>query len=267
MSFTTSKDLVQIDAPHTTVRLGDPPRRWYRPAMPGAAVQETLNRDALVRPTPIIDSAHPEVAAFARRHAAGADDEVDAAVRVYYAVRDRIRYNPYGVVVSVEGLRASTTLASGQGWCVAKAVLLAACYRSLGLAARLGFADVRNHLSTANLRASMNTDLFYWHGYTTVYLGGRWVKATPAFNVELCEKFGLLPLEFDGRRDSLYHPFDREGRRHMEYVNERGEYDDAPLEAMMATFREKYPKMALGGAAFGRRDFDAEVEAEVAAND
>jgi transglutaminase-like putative cysteine protease len=217
----------------------------------------------LVRPTPIIDSDHPEVVAFARRHAQGAKDEVDAAVRLYYAVRDGIRYTPYGVAISVEGLRASTTLASGQGWCVAKSVLLAAGCRALGIPARLGFADVVNHLSTANLRASMNTDVFYWHGYTSVYLEGRFVKATSAFNIELCQKFGLLPLEFDGRHDSLYHPFDREGRRHMEYVSERGEYDDAPLDAMLETFRREYPKMALGGAEFGRRDFDAEVEAEV----
>jgi transglutaminase-like putative cysteine protease len=228
------------------------------------ALSQELER--LVRPTLFIDSEHPDVAAFARTRAEGAKDEVDAAVRVYYAVRDGVRYNPYGVVLSVEGLRASTTLASGQGWCVAKSVLLAACYRSLGLPARLGFADVRNHLSTANLRASMNTDVFYWHGYTSVHLRGRWVKATPAFNVELCEKFGFLPLEFDGRHDSLYHPFDREGRRHMEYVHSRGEFDDAPLDAMLVTFRKEYPKMAVGDGVFARRDFDAEVEAEVAAN-
>jgi transglutaminase-like putative cysteine protease len=149
---------------------------------------------------------------------------------------------------------------------VAKSVLLAACYRSLGIPARLGFADVRNHLSTANMRASMNTDVFYWHGYTSVQLAGRWLKATPAFNLELCQKFGFLPLDFDGCSDSLFQPFDREGRRHMEYVNERGEYDDVPLDAMVATFREKYPKVALGGASFARRDFDAEVDAEVAGN-
>jgi transglutaminase-like putative cysteine protease len=217
------------------------------------------------RPTPIIDSEHPEVAEFAQRHAGGTSAAVDTAVRVFYAVRDGFRYNPYGAVLSVEGLRASTTLAAGEGWCVAKAVLLAACYRALGLASRLGFADVRNHLSTANLRASMQTDVFYWHGYTTVFLEGRWVKATPAFNVELCQKFGFLPLEFDGRRDSLYHPCDREGRRHMEYVHERGEYDDAPVDAMIATFREKYPRLAgSDGLSFGRGDFDAEVDVEVA---
>jgi transglutaminase-like putative cysteine protease len=220
--------------------------------------------DRLTRATAVIDSEHPDVVAFARRHAEEAVGEVDAAVRLYYAVRDGIRYNPYGALLSVEGLRASTTLLAAQGWCVAKSVLLAACYRALGLPARLGFADVRNHLSTANLRASMGTDVFYWHGYTSVHLEGSWVKATPAFNIELCEKFGFLPLEFDGRHDSLYHPFDREGKRHMEYVNDRGEYADAPLDAIVATFRERYAKLAMrDGLSFAQRDFDAEVEAEV----
>ena len=219
----------------------------------------------LTRPTPIIDSDHPDVVAFAREHAHGAQGEVEGAVRVYYAVRDGLRYNPYGATVTVDGLRASATLAAGKGWCVSKAVLLAACYRALGLPARLGFADVRNHLATAHMRTAMATDVFYWHGYTSVHLEGQWVKATPAFNIELCEKFGFLPLEFDGRNDSLYHPFDREGKKHMEYVTEHGEFDDVPLNAMLATFRDKYASI-LGdeGLMFSRRNFDAEVDAEVA---
>jgi transglutaminase-like putative cysteine protease len=211
-------------------------------------------------PSPILDFEHPDVAAFARRHA-GVGDPRERAVRLYYAVRDGLRYDPYGARPSVEGLRASCTLAAGRGWCVAKAVVLAAVCRAEGIPARLGFADVRNHLSTANLRAMMKTDVFYWHGYTSIEIDGRWVKATPAFNVELCEKFGLLPLEFDGHGDSLYHPFDREGRRHMEYVNERGEFDEVPLDAMLATFREHYPGVVSIDRPPG--DFDAEVDAEV----
>jgi hypothetical protein len=66
------------------------------------------------------------------------------------------------------------------------------------------------------------------------------VKATPAFNIELCEKFRLLPLDFDGLRDSLYHPFDAEGRRHMEYVTLRGTYAELPLDQIIKTFDEKY---------------------------
>jgi transglutaminase-like putative cysteine protease len=220
--------------------------------------------------TPIIDSGHPAVIEFATSRAAGAGSQDEQAIRLYYAVRDEIRYDPYDAAVEVDTLRASATLERGRGWCVAKSVLLAAACRALGIPARLGFADVRNHLSTARMREQMQTEVFYWHGYTSIRLGAeaRWVKATPAFNIELCEKFGFLPLEFDGKTDSLYHPFDTEGRKHMEYVSERGEFDDVPLDEMLATFAEKYPSMNLGrggagGGAGSEADFDRDVEAEV----
>ncbi|HXZ83847.1 MAG TPA: transglutaminase family protein, partial [Myxococcota bacterium] len=138
---------------------------------------------------------------------------------------------------------------------------LAACCRALGIPARLGFADVRNHLSTARMRAAMSSEVFYWHGYTSILLDGRWLKATPAFNVELCRKFRLLPLEFDGTQDSIYHPFDQDGRRHMEYLAQRGEFAEVPLEAMLRTFRERYPGSQLAAGA----DFEADVDAETRA--
>jgi transglutaminase-like putative cysteine protease len=226
------------------------------------------NLEAFLRPTPIIESEHPDVVAFAEKHAAGAQDTIETAVQLYYAVRDGIRYDPYTVAVTVEGLKASQTLRVGRGWCVAKSVLLAACCRKFGIPARLGFADVRNHLSTARMREAMGTDLFYWHGYTSTYLEDKWVKATSAFNSELCEKFGLLPLEFNGREDSLYHPFDREGKRHMEYVRDRGEFPDVPLADMRATFEEHYARQrpvaweGLLAGGDGDADFDREVESE-----
>ena len=232
------------------------------------AAPRPIERDPLA-PTSIIDADHPAVREFAAARAAGADTDAERAIRLFYAVRDEIRYDPYNAVVDAEALRASATLAAGHGWCVSKAVLLAAACRALGIPSRLGFADVRNHLATARMREFMKTDVFFWHGYTSLQLdeAGRWVKATPAFNIELCEKFGLLPLEFDGTTDSLYHPFDREGRQHMEYVNERGEFDDVPLDAMKATFAVEYPFMSFaeGGSAFGPdADFDRDVDEETA---
>jgi transglutaminase-like putative cysteine protease len=140
-------------------------------------------------------------------------------------------------------------------------VLLAAVCRAQGIPARLGFADVRNHLSTERLRSTMKTDVFAWHGYTSLWIDGAWRKATPAFNIELCEKFGLLPLEFDGESDSLYHPFDRAGRQHMEYVNERGAFDDLPLAQIRAVFREIYPDMPTASAV-ADGDFAADAARE-----
>ncbi len=214
-----------------------------------------------LRPTEIVDSDHPRIVDFAGQAGGGAASARDAAVKLYYAVRDGIRYDPYGAGTDAASLRASNVLEAGRGWCVSKAVLLAAACRALGIPARLGFADVRNHLSTERMRRTMQDDVFYFHGYTSIQLDGRWVKATPAFNVELCEKLRLLPLEFDGTEDSIYHPFDADGQRHMEYLGYRGEFADVPLEEMHRVFREKYPQLGLGED-LSAADFERDIEAE-----
>jgi transglutaminase-like putative cysteine protease len=170
----------------------------------------------------------------------GATTDREKAIRLFYAVRDGIRYNPYLWSVAPEAFRASAISAVTAAFCIPKAILLAAAGRAAGVPSRLGFADVRNHLSSPQLREQMRTDVFVFHGYTEFHLDGRWVKATPAFNLGLCEKFGVRPLEFDGRSDSLYHPFDVEGRRHMEYVRDRGTFTDFPFEKMVAALKEAY---------------------------
>jgi transglutaminase-like putative cysteine protease len=220
-----------------------------------------VNDDAAnlyVRPTPTIEADHPAIVEFSRQYGIG-DNPIAKAVALYYAVRDGIRYDPYTCDLSVERLKASATLASGRGWCVSKAILLAACCRCLSIPARLGFADVRNHLSTARLRELMQTDVFHWHGYASLLLGGQWLKATPAFNIELCEKFRLKPLEFDGTADSIYHAFDMHGNRHMEYIRFRDEYADTPIAEIAATFARVYPYLESERV---QSDFDKEVENE-----
>jgi transglutaminase-like putative cysteine protease len=205
--------------------------------------------EAFLAPTPYIDSDAPNVGEFARRVAGGEPDPVARAVKLYYAVRDEVVYTPYADFRSVETYRASACLARGSGFCVAKAALLAASARAAGVPARIGFADVRNHLASPRLRALMDTDVFYYHGYAELYLDGRWVKATPAFDRTLCEKFGVLPLEFDGSADSLFHPFDAAGRRHMEYVRDRGASADVPVAEIIDTFVRSYPKLTEAAAA------------------
>lgn len=211
----------------------------------------------------VVDSTHPEIVDFAQSRTVGTKGSLEKSIALYYAVRDELRYDPYSIEMTDKGLSASTTLNSGTGWCVSKSVLLAAACRVIGVPARLGFADVKNHLSTANLRESMGTDIFYWHGYTSIYLNEQWVKATPAFNIELCEKFRIKPLEFDGQADSIYHPYDLDGRQHMEYVNERGEYADVPIEEMKADFHKYYPNLSfIDSTSTLHHDFEREVEQE-----
>jgi hypothetical protein len=89
----------------------------------------------------------------------------------------------------------------------------------------------------------MGSDLFIYHGFSELWLEGKWVKATPAFNLELCRKFRVRPLEFDGRADSIFHPFDEDERRHMEYLRERGSFADVPVREIQQAFREAYPAL------------------------
>jgi transglutaminase-like putative cysteine protease len=232
----------------------DIPRDIIKPLQP------VLDMSPYLEPTETIDSDNPEILAFAREHGQGPGGLSGTAVRLYYAVRDGLRYDPYTLDLRVDSLKASNTLASGRGWCVSKAIVLTACCRALGIPARLGFADVRNHLSTERMRQIMKTDIFAWHGYTSIHLGGKWVKATPAFNVELCEKFRLGTLEFNGREDSLYHPFDLDGKQHMEYLRDHGEFADIPLDIIIEDFAKHYPGVDYTS---GQPDFDREVEAEI----
>ena len=189
-----------------------------------------------------VDSDHPAVVEFAKQHVKGSSD-VERAVALYYAVRDGIRYNPFLDFSRDTAFQGSKCLETGEGFCIGKAALLAACARAVGIPARVGFADVKNHLTTPRLAERMGTDLFVYHGFTELWLEGKWVKATPAFNLELCRKFRVKPLEFDGRSDSIFHPFDADDRRHMEYLRERGSFADVPVAEIQRVFRESYPAL------------------------
>lgn len=202
----------------------------------GAAVQpENLAA------TPTIDWTDTRVRDFVERHVTPTMTVREKAVALYYAVRDTIRYDPYRIDLSIAGMKASTTLRQGYGWCVPKAVLLAACCRGCAIPARLGFGDVKNHMTSRRLQEQMQTDIFYWHGFTEIFLDGRWLKATPAFNLSLCDKLGIAPLDFDGHADSIFHAFDRQGNRSMEYLRQRGSFADLPLAEILNTFSRWYP--------------------------
>jgi transglutaminase-like putative cysteine protease len=216
---------------------------------------------ASLSPARFIDSDHPLVIDFAERWRGASRDPREQAVSLYRAVRDEIRYNPYVFSADHETLKASHALAAGESYCVPKALLLAACARHCGIPARIGLADVRNHLSTPRLIEMLRSEVFAMHGYTELFLEGRWLKATPAFNLALCRMFKVAPLEFDGRTDSVFHPFNAKGERYMEYLVDHGQFDDLPVELFFAHLRQCYPHLFEVDSAFLRGDLQAEVAA------
>jgi transglutaminase-like putative cysteine protease len=198
--------------------------------------------DDYLAPGRFVDSDDPAVAAFATAAVAGVDGEVPRALALYYAVRDGVGYDPYCVGTDTDYYRAGACLARGHGFCIPKAALLAACARAVGIPARVGYADVRNHLSTPRLEAMIGGDVYHWHSYAEMRLDGRWVKSTPAFDAALCERLGVHALEFDGVEDSLFQEYNRAGDRHMEYLADRGTYVDVPYDAIVADFERLHPE-------------------------
>lgn len=194
-----------------------------------------------------LDIDHATVRTFTREAVGTADTDREKARRLFAAVRDEIRYDPYTVSDDPEHYQASHVIESGRGYCVPKAVVLTAAFRAAGIPARLGFADVRNHLQTDTLRELMGTDIFVYHGYSHVYIEGRWLKATPAFNSELCARFGVAPIDFTGDSDALLHAHSADGSTHMEYVHERGVYNDLPLDDILAGLKHAYGPLIFSG--------------------
>lgn len=191
-------------------------------------------------PTAVIDSDHPAVKEYAAKAADGAKGPVERAVKLYLAVRDGIRYDPYSPFWLSEHYRASYVIGRGRGFCVPKASLLCALGRVCAIPSRVGFATVRNHLATRQLLEFLGTDLFVYHGFVEFFLEDKWVKCTPAFNRELCRRHNVEPLEFDGRNDSVFQACNSEKKRFMEYVELTGTFADIPVGPLVQAWKKTY---------------------------
>jgi transglutaminase-like putative cysteine protease len=205
---------------------------------PGALLGD---HPAYLSPGRFIDSTHPAIRARAEAVVTGAVDDRDKAVRLFRHVRDGWRYDPFTFILTPTHHTASTVLAADSGYCITKAVLLSALARAVGIPAAIGLADVTNHLTSERLTRQMGgSTLFVDHGFSVLKIDGTWLKAAPAFNIELCERFGVAPTEFDGRADAILQEFDARGRRHMEYLRQHGTWSDLPFDKVVLDFHRAY---------------------------
>jgi transglutaminase-like putative cysteine protease len=209
----------------------------------GSRPPDTATGAVFLAPAEYIDSDHPAIRDRAARLMEGVDNPRRAAQAVYAFVRD-LAYEAEDFE-RLDNYRASRVLATGHGYCVAKAGLFAALCRATGIPARVAFADVRNHLASPRLRLAMGTDVFAWHGYAEVMLGDRWVKVSPTFDKATCLRAGVPPLEFDGEHDALLQSFD--GGGHMEYLKFHGAFHDVPARFLAAEMARLYPFTRNGG--------------------
>ncbi|MFN7116288.1 MAG: transglutaminase-like domain-containing protein [Saprospiraceae bacterium] len=192
--------------------------------------------------TAILNSDHPKIQIFANKVTEGSRADIQKAVRIYYAVRDGWKYNPYNISFNPDNMRASAVLEREEGHCLDKANLMITLLRAVGIPARLCLAKVRNHIAAEQMTQAFGTDELTPHGYVEVYLHNRWIKATPAFNKELCDKLNVAPLDWDGSNDSIFQEFDKVGGQFMEYLEDYGAFDDLPAEFIKANMKQHYPK-------------------------
>ena len=194
-----------------------------------------------LQPTEFLDYDRTSVREFAEKHARGAKSDTEKAVALYYAVRDGFQYNPYIIDLRREGLKASNLLTRNRGYCVEKAILLAASARAVGVPSRLSFYIVRNHIATEKLERALKKNYLVFHGAAEVFLDGSWLKTTPAFNEGLCKYLGVAPLEFDGTADSIFQEYDHQGNVFMTYLHEYGFFPDLPYELYLQELAKHYP--------------------------
>ena len=214
-----------------------------------------------MQPTDYFNFDVDAVRQFAFSSISGASDAKEKAIKLFYAVRDQIRYDPYSISLDPTTYKASSVLAARSGFCLPKANLLIACARATGIPAGIGLADVKNHLCSERLRRMMGgTDVFLHHGFAVLHIDGNWVKAAPAFNLKLCEKFHVVPTEFDGEHHALYQQYDAKGRYHLEYIADHGIWSDFPFERMAKDFQDYYPASVYDATA--RAEMDREIKAE-----
>lgn len=193
-----------------------------------------------LNPTYFIDSDNEHVINFAKETIKDLKDPLEISIALYYKIRDQFQYNPYDLKLEPYAYKASYLLTKDYGHCIEKSILLAACCRVAGIPSRLGFANVTNHIGTERLEKILKTNVLYFHGFTEIYLNEKWVKATPAFNKELCEKLHVKPLEFNGLEDSIFQEYNNNGKAFMEYLEEIGIFDDFPFDLFLTTIKDKY---------------------------
>lgn len=203
-----------------------------------------MNSAAYLKPTYFLNFDHSAVREFAMRNSDETASHTTNAIRLFEAVRDSFSYNPYKLDLRRAGLQASNLVSREHGYCVEKAVLLAACARAIGIPSRLFFGNVRNHIATERLQKTLGTDVMVFHGSAELFLNGNWIKTTPAFDTRLCERIGVEPLAFDGENDCIFQQFDPRGRRYMEYLHEYGSFDDLPYETYLSELQKAYAHLS-----------------------
>lgn len=165
----------------------------------------------------------------------------EQSIALYNKVRDGWRYDPYSISLRKESYKASNIAKKTSGNCVEKSIVLIAGLRGLAIPARLHLGKVKNHIAVERLTEKFGSNELTPHGMVNVQLNNQWLKCSPAFNAQLCSKFNVEPLEFNGKTSSFLQQYNASGNLFMEYIEDYGYFDDVPVEFMKTNVEQHYP--------------------------
>ena len=191
-----------------------------------------------LKPTFFLDYEEPSINEKVSELINNVKDDREKSVRLFYFVRNKIMYNPYSPWDKKEFYKSSVILQRGFGYCIQKAVLLCSMLRCANIPCKLIFVDIKNYKAPEKL-TKLFGDTYHFHGYCGIFLKNRWISAAPTFNIEMCNKFGYIPTEFNGESDALLHKYNQNNELTFEYLNERGEFDDLPFDLIMEGFKKE----------------------------
>ncbi len=199
-----------------------------------------------LKPTFFMDYEHPLIQEKVREltHGIPEKDDISKAVKLFYFVRDKIKYSVKNARESYnkENWKSSLTLKRGFGFCIPKSILLVSLARAVGIPSKLHYVDIVNHMTSERLKKDMGSNLFIFHGFVELYLNGKWVEANCAFDKELCMRKNFPWVDFNGIKDGLFASTNKDGKPFVEYIKDRGIYNDAPHQKIMQTWAKEYPK-------------------------
>lgn len=210
------------------------------------------NMEIYLQPTKFFDFNKSKVKQKALEITEGCETDKEKAKTLFYWVRDNIKYNMTLFIPKIiNNFKASKVLHKRQGFCVSKSILLSSLARAVGIPARIHLVDLINHLISQKVIDFMKDKTMYYHGFSELFIDGKWVKLTPSFDKETAIRGGFLPhVEFDGENDAVFPPYDINGNRFGEYVGDHGVHADLPLDEIDRVFEEKYEvyRMFLNGS-------------------
>jgi transglutaminase-like putative cysteine protease len=201
--------------------------------------------------TEIIDCDTDSIKQKALEVTKGLKTDKEKAIALFYFVRDKIKHNAYVTLYDPSRYKASSTLKSGNGMCQNKAILLVALARAARIPARLGFVDVEDYQLSESFKQMIGgVNIMPFHGFAELYVDGRWVHASPAYDAATCQKKGFIPVEFDGVNDAKDSEYTKAGEPHMKHIRYHGPYADLPLDEIYSYYREWIAKMGMAWDSF-----------------